>query len=74
MLWAAGLDFAHPIDGRPIRLESPPPPKFAAFLAREAARWRKFHAAGGEGAEAGWGGEVPAPDCGAGEGLSREGP
>jgi hypothetical protein len=43
MLWAAELELSHPLDGRPLRFAEPPPPKYHAFLAREAARWRKFH-------------------------------
>ena len=34
---------SHPLDGRPLRFDRPPPPKYQAFLAREAARWRKFY-------------------------------
>ena len=52
MLWAADLELAHPLDGRPLRFSTPPPPKFRAFLAREADRWSKFNggAGGGEAA------------------------
>ena len=53
MLWAADLELTHPLDGRPLRFSAPPPPKFAAFLAREADRWAKFNAAGGGGDAAG---------------------
>jgi hypothetical protein len=67
MLWAAGLELTHPLDGRPLRFAAPPPPKFAAFLAREADRWRKFNA--GAGAGAGDGGGDGGDAMGAGPGL-----
>ncbi len=50
MLWAAELELSHPIDGRPLRFAQPPPPKYQAFLAREAARWHKFYEAPAPGA------------------------
>ncbi len=43
MLWAAELELSHPLDGRPLHFAQPPPPKFKAFLAHEAATWRSHH-------------------------------
>jgi len=40
-LWAVALSFAPPPSGDRIALETPPPPRFSSFLAREARRWEK---------------------------------
>lgn len=43
-LYAAALSFIHPVTGAPVRVESPPPAKFAALLLREERRWLKYNA------------------------------
>ncbi len=41
-LCAVGLEFSHPLDGRPCNFRIGPPDKFKSFLERSEQRWEKF--------------------------------
>ena len=48
MLWAAGLEFEHPVDGRRMVLSAPESKKFEKLMEKEEARWNRLGDAWGK--------------------------
>jgi hypothetical protein len=48
MLWAAGLEFEHPVDGRRMVLLAPESKKFEKLMEKEEARWNRLGDAWGK--------------------------
>lgn len=42
MLWAAELEFEHPVDGRRMVLSAPESKKFEKLMEKEEARWQRL--------------------------------